>query len=137
MSFRLLPSSNVSCTKHELWTTLKFSRSNYASLRFELDECGRSMSMPMLPATSNSRKDSGGAASAATPMLASEESAPAESQLAGAAGSSVLSRLWARWLGLQQRQVSHCRVFVIPCVAARDSGGGGGGGLLLRGRCLM
>jgi hypothetical protein len=35
--------------------------------------------------------------------------------------------LRARWLGLQQRQVSRCRVFVIPCVAVRDSGGGGGG----------
>jgi hypothetical protein len=86
-----------------------------------------SLSMAMLPATSNSRNDSGGAASAATPMLASEQSARAESQLAGAAGSSVLSRLRARWLGLQQRQVSRCRVFVIPCVAVRDSGGGGGG----------
>ena len=28
---------------------------------------------------------------------------------------------------MQQRQVSRCRVFVIPCVAVRDAGGGGGG----------
>jgi hypothetical protein len=81
--------------------------------------------MLMHPATSNSRKDSGRMASAATPMLASEESAPAESQLAGAVASSVLSRLRVRWQRFQQWQVSRCCVFVIPCVAA---GGGGGGG---------
>ncbi len=40
----------------------------------------------------------------------------------------MLSRLRARWLGLQQRQVSRCRVFVIPCEEVRDAGGGGGGG---------
>jgi hypothetical protein len=101
----------------------------YASLRFELDECGRSsLSISMLPTTADCRKDSGRAASAATPMLASDQSAPAESQHAGAAGRSVLSRLRMRWLGFQQRQVSRCRVFVIPCVAVRDAGVGGGGG---------
>jgi hypothetical protein len=40
----------------------------------------------------------------------------------------MLSRLRVRWLEFQQRQVSRCRVFVIPCVAVRDAGGGGGGG---------
>jgi hypothetical protein len=108
----------------------------YASLRFELDECGRSsLSMPMLPTTANCGKDvkdSGRAASAATPMLASEQSAPAESQRAGAAASSVLSRLRVRWLRFQQRQVSRCRVSVIPCEAVRDAGGGGGGFALAR-----
>ena len=116
---------------HFLYVSCRSQRGRgwaYASLRFELDECGRSLSMPMLPSTTNRRKDSGGAASAATPMLESEDSAPAETQLAAAAGSSVLSRLRARWLELQQRQVSRCQVFVIPCVAVLETGGGGGGG---------
>jgi hypothetical protein len=30
-----------------------------------------------------------------------------------------------RWLQFQQRQVSRCRVFVVPCVAMRGAGGGG------------
>ncbi len=99
----------------------------YASLRFELDQRGSLLSMLMLPTTADCRKD-GRAASAATPISALEQSAPAESQRAGAAGGSVLSQLRARWLGLQQRRVSRCRVFVVPCVAVRDAGGGGGGG---------
>ncbi len=57
-------------------------------------------------------KDSGGSASAAMPMLASEELPHA-----GAAASGMLSRLRVRWLGFQQRRVSRCRVFVIPHVA--------------------
>jgi hypothetical protein len=115
---------------HFLYVSCRSQRGRgwaYASLRFELDECGRSLSMPMLPATSNSGTDSGRAASAATPMLASEQPAPAESQHAGAVGSSVLSRLRVRWERFQQRQVSRCCVFVIPCVAVRDAGGSGGG----------
>ena len=123
--------SQVVIALHFLYVSCRSRRGRgwaYASLRFELDECGRSLSMPMLPATSNSGKDSSGAACAATPMLASEESAPTESHSTGAAGGSVLSRVRARWLGLQQRQVSRCRVFVIPCVAVRDAGGGDGVG---------
>ncbi len=91
----------------------------YASLRFELDERGMLLSMSTLPPTTNWRKDSGGTSSAATPMLASEEPAPAESPRAVAAATGVVSRLHVRWLGFQQRQVSRCRVFVIPCVAVR------------------
>jgi hypothetical protein len=30
-----------------------------------------------------------------------------------------------RWLQFRQRQVSRCRVFVVPCVAMLDAGGGG------------
>jgi hypothetical protein len=92
----------------------------YASLRFELDECGKSMSMAVVPTM-----ESGAAASAATTMLALDASAPAELQHAGAARWKGLSRLRQRWLQFQQRQVSRCRVFVIPCVAMRDAGGGG------------
>ena len=69
--------------------------------------------------------ESGAAASAATPMLASDASARAELQHAGAARWKALSRLQQRWLQFQQRQVSRCRVFVVPCVAMRGAGGGG------------
>jgi hypothetical protein len=99
----------------------------YASLRFELDECGKSMlmSMPIVATMTGSGMESGAAASAATPMLASDASARVELQRAGAARWKALSRLRQRWLQFQQRQVSRCRVFVVPCVAMRGAGGGG------------
>jgi hypothetical protein len=96
----------------------------YASLRFELDECGKSLSMSMMPAMTSSLKDSGATASAATPMLALDASAPTELQHAGAARWNALPRLRQRWLQFQQRQVLRCRVFVVPCVAMLDAGGG-------------
>jgi hypothetical protein len=98
----------------------------YASLRFELDECGKSMSMAMVPTMTGSLKDSGALASAVTPTLALDASAPAELEPAGAARWKALSRLRQRWLQFQQRQVSRCRVFVVPCVEMHDAGGGGG-----------
>jgi hypothetical protein len=99
----------------------------YASLRFELDECGKSMLMsaPMVATMTGSGMESGAAASAATPMLASDASARAELQHAGAARWNALSQLRQRWLQFQQRQVSRCRVFAVPCVAMRGAGGGG------------
>jgi hypothetical protein len=98
----------------------------YASLRFELDECGRSMAMSMVRTTTSSLKDSGATASAVTPMLAVDASVPAElQQHAGAARWKALSRLRQRWLQFQQRRVSRCRVFVVPCVVMRGAGGGG------------
>jgi hypothetical protein len=36
-----------------------------------------------------------------------------------------------RWRELQRRQLSLCRVFVIPCVRAGDGGGGGEGEVVL------
>jgi hypothetical protein len=98
----------------------------YASLRFELDECGRSMLMSMVRTTTSFLKDSGASASAVTPMLALDANAAAELQHAGAARCKAFSRLRQRWLQFQQRQVSRCRVFVVPCVEMRDAGGGGG-----------
>jgi hypothetical protein len=98
----------------------------YASLRFELDECGRSMLMSMVRTTTSFLKDSGASASAVTPMFALDANAPAELQHAGAARWKAFSRLRQRWLQFQQRQVSRCRVFVVPCVEMRDAGGGGG-----------
>jgi hypothetical protein len=92
----------------------------YASLRFELDECGRSMAMLVAKI---SRKDTVATDSAVTPMLALDASAPTEQQHAGVARWKTLSRLRQRWLQFQQRQVSRCRVFVVPCVAMLDGGG--------------
>jgi hypothetical protein len=83
------------------------------------------MSMPMVAPMTGSGMESGAAASAATPMLISDASARAELQQTGAARWKALSRLRQRWLQFQQRQVSRCRVFVIPCVAMRGAGGGG------------
>jgi hypothetical protein len=96
----------------------------YASLRFELDECGKSLSMSMVPTMTSSRKDSGATLSAATPVLTLDASA--QLQHAGAARWNAFSRLRQRWLQFQQRQVSLCRVFAVPCVEMRDAGGGGG-----------
>jgi hypothetical protein len=100
----------------------------YASLRFELDECGRSvmnsMSMPMVASMTASRKESGLTASASSPMLAPRASARAQLQHAAAARWHALSRLRQRWLQFQQRQVSRCRSFIIPCVTIHSAGGG-------------
>jgi hypothetical protein len=101
----------------------------YASLRFELDECGKSMAMAMVPTITGSRMEGG--ATAATPMLASDASARAQLQQAGAARWNVLSRLRQRWLQFQQRQVTQCRVFVVPCVAISGAAGGGEAGFAL------
>jgi hypothetical protein len=122
--------SQVVIALHFVYVSCRSGRGRgwaYASLRFELDECGKSMLMstPMVATVTGSGMESGAAASAATPMLASDASARAELQHAGAARWKALSRLRQRWLQFQQRQVSRCRVFVVPCVAMRGAGGGG------------
>ncbi len=137
LSYQLTSSiaSQVVLALHFLYVSCRSRRGRgwaYASLRFELDKCGRSMPMPMVPNMTGSRMESGTIASAATPMLASDASEPAQLQHAGAARWNALSRLrqrWLqfqqRWLQFQQRQVSRCRVFVVPCVAVRGATGGG------------
>jgi hypothetical protein len=122
--------SQVVIALHFVYVSCRSGRGRgwaYASLRFELDECGRSMlmSMSMAATMTGSGMESGASASAATPMLASDASARAELQHTGAARWKALSRLRQRWLQFQQRQVSLCRVFVVPCVAMRGAGGGG------------
>jgi hypothetical protein len=122
--------SQVVIALHFVYVSCRSGRGRgwaYASLRFELDECGRSMlmSMPMVATMTGSGMESGASVSAATPMLASDASAHAELQPAGAARWKALSRLRQRWLQFQQRQVSRCRVFVVPCVVMRGAGGGG------------
>jgi hypothetical protein len=122
--------SQVVLALHFVYVSCRSGRGRgwaYASLRFELDERGRSMlkSMPMVATMTGSGVESGASASAATPVLASDASERAELQPAGAARWKALSRLRQRWLQFQQRQVSRCRVFVVPCVAMRGAGGGG------------
>jgi hypothetical protein len=95
----------------------------YASLRFELHECGRSL--PIALTVTCSRMQGGTTASAGTPMLASEAIVPVELQHVGVVQLNALSRLRQRWLQFKRRQVSRCRVFVIPCVAIPDAGRGG------------
>jgi hypothetical protein len=83
------------------------------------------MLMPMVPATTSFGEENGPTVSLATPMLASDASVRAQLQPAGAARWNAFSRLRQRWLQFQQRQVSRCRVFVVPCVAMPSAGGGG------------
>jgi hypothetical protein len=126
--------SQVVIALHFVYVSCRSGRGRgwvYASLRFELDECGKTMAMPMVHTVTGSRMESGATASAATPMLASDASARAQLQHVGAARCSVLYRLRQRWLQFQQRQVTQCRVFVIPCVAIRGAGGGGEAGFAL------
>jgi hypothetical protein len=113
--------SQVVLALHFLYVSCRSVRGRgwaYASLRFELDECGKSMFLTTVPVTTSSHKDSG----AMTPMLAA--SAPAEPKHSGAARWNAISRLRRRWLQFQQRQVLLCRVFVVPCVAMRGAGEG-------------
>jgi hypothetical protein len=83
------------------------------------------MSVSMAPRLTGSREESDTSASSDVPVLASDASAHAELQPAGAARWKALSRLRQRWLQFQQRQVSRCHVFVVPCVAMRGAGCGG------------
>ena len=103
----------------------------YASLRFELDERGRSTLLEGMATATKCSPDSGAGACAATPMLGSGPPAAAPLQRAGAARASVLHGVRDWWRELQRRQVSRCRVFVIPCVRLGDGGGGGEGEVVL------
>jgi hypothetical protein len=103
----------------------------YASLRFELDERGRSMSLERWPTATKCSTDSGAGACAATAELGSGAPAAAPLQRAEAGRASVLRGVRDWWRELQRRQVSRCRVFVIPCVRVGDGGGGGEGDVVL------
>jgi hypothetical protein len=137
----LLENQLTSCIASQAVITLHFAyvscRSRrgrgwaYASLRFELDECGRSMSLQDAAAMTEGRRESGGQASAAAPLIASDSSARADMQRAGAGVCSVFAGLRQRWAQFQQRQVARCRVFVIPCVATRGAEEGGKAGIAL------
>jgi hypothetical protein len=115
----------------------------YASLRFELDECGRaSLSRPSaahitltqvlnerLVTSSSSSFDQASAvtskAAAAPDGLYSEAGWGLYSEAGWGLCSTVLSRARRPFLHLQQRLVSNCRVFAIPCVALNGRAAGG------------
>jgi hypothetical protein len=103
----------------------------YASLRFELDERGRSTLLEGMTTATKCSTDIGAGACAATAELGSGPPAAAPLQRAGAARASVLRGVRDWWRELQRRQVSRCRVFVIPCVRLGDGGGGGEGEVVL------
>jgi hypothetical protein len=99
----------------------------FAPLRFELDECGKSLSSPRSPqiATQTSSK-CGITESASTVILQSKApSNPSSHPQSSCAILSVFfSRFRRRLFQFQERHVSRCRVFTIPCVAIYDTGGG-------------
>jgi hypothetical protein len=103
----------------------------YASLRFELDERGRSTLLEGGATATKCSTDSGAGACAAMAELGSRPPAAAPLQRAGAARASALRRLRERWREFQRWQESRCRVFVIPCVRLGDGGGGGEGEVVL------
>jgi hypothetical protein len=103
----------------------------YASLRFELDERGGSTLLEGMATATKRSPDGGAGACAATPMLGSGPPAAAPLQRAGAARVSMLHGVRDWWRELQRRQVSRCRVFLIPCVRLGDGGGGGQGEVVL------
>jgi hypothetical protein len=102
----------------------------YPSLRYALDECGQAMSMQKKANQISSFAENSVIASAATPMLSldvSEVTSPVAHAAGAARSGAFLSRcslLHHRWLELQERRVSRCRVFIIPCIAVVNAGGG-------------
>jgi hypothetical protein len=87
----------------------------YASLRFDLDECGRALlNLPEATQSSANMEQSGKATSELTTLtepLASHGPKNTEGEI-----SNALSKMRLRWLQFQNYHVSRCRVFVIPCV---------------------
>jgi hypothetical protein len=105
----------------------------YASLRFELDQCGRaSLSRLSLPNISQdlqksfltSSSSSSSSHQAKTPM-SDLEATPVDlqSDTHGKLCFASLSRVRQHFLQFQQRHMSQCREFVIPCVAVNDREG--------------
>jgi hypothetical protein len=113
---------------HFVYVSLRSRRGRgwaYASLRFELDECGRasfcrSSMQQMMRQGLNERLV---AASASPGTL---ESGAACDDLRSESGATYsrgpLTGLRQRLLRFQKRRESQCRVFVIPCVASHDVG---------------
>jgi hypothetical protein len=107
----------------------------YASLRFELDECGRaSLSRRSVARDAQDVKESMASSSSQPPALfehlasvATTEAAVGrdglQSEADGGLFSTAFVRARLRLLQFQSQQLSQCRVFVIPCVAASGAGG--------------
>jgi hypothetical protein len=103
----------------------------YPSLRYALDECGQAISMQNKAKEKSFFTESSAIACAGTPMLplhVSEASALGAHAVGKAARPGTFfsrcSLLHHRWLGLQERRVSRCRAFIIPCIAVDIAGGG-------------
>ena len=91
----------------------------YFSLRFELDACGRSFfSQLKRPHTTQKLKE----LLVSSPSTTDGETSPDmfRSKPAVTSRSNLLSHARHRLFQFQQRHVSRCRVFVIPCVAVPD-----------------
>jgi hypothetical protein len=87
----------------------------YASLRFDLDECGKALLiLPEMTQSNAILEQTNKTASELTPMT--EPPASHESKNSLAEISNALSKMRRRWLQFQNYHVSRCRVFVIPCV---------------------
>jgi hypothetical protein len=99
----------------------------YASLRFELDLCGRAslsqISMVINTQDLNERIVTSTSCHEASAPTSGAEVVPDSMQGKGAPGH-CLSRARQCLLRLQQRLMLNCRVFVIPCVAVKGKGGG-------------
>jgi hypothetical protein len=120
--------SQVIISLHFLFVSCR-SRSGrgwlYASLRFELDECGSAslygLSILSLNAKDHGLKDRGAATLSTTMTTPSEENEMVEKQKA-VPNLSAFLRFRQRIRQFQQRHLSRCRAFVIPCVANNDVG---------------
>jgi uncharacterized membrane protein YhaH (DUF805 family) len=110
----------------------------YASLRFELDECGRaSLSRRSVARDAQDVKEMVVTSSSASlssslsrpqVLAATTEAAVGrnvlKSEADGGLRSTAFSRARQRLLQFQSQQLSQCRVFVIPCVGANGAGVG-------------
>lgn len=100
----------------------------YASLRFELEQFGREslprMSLCQLsPSLDDAHNNSSSSFTQAT--FETDLSIGLQSKAAGRPSSSILSWARERLLQFQQRHVSKCRVFLIPCTAVHEHIGNG------------
>jgi hypothetical protein len=100
----------------------------YASLRFELDQRGRLLLSQLSQQLVTRNLEDRPATSSASAMAPASDTGASPNSLqnkpAERSSSNALSRLRRRLLQFQQRHVAQCRVFVIPCVNAKDGAGG-------------
>jgi hypothetical protein len=89
----------------------------YAQLRFELDECGKSALLQQsLQIVGTPPNESRSNASAMLPMLESADKSSNIQPVVMSRGSACAGCHWfQRLIQFQKRQLSLCRVFVVPC----------------------
>jgi hypothetical protein len=109
------------------WRSLHGRGWYYASLRFELDQRGRELLSQLSPPHITQGLKERLVASSSALAVTSEAEAAADSLHSEAAARSsrnALSRARLRFLQFQQRRMSKCQVFVIPCLAANNGAAG-------------